>query len=140
MEGTFNAKVKEHFVTEVGEKQTPAVRIIFVMEEPVQEISHNLWLTEGAFPYTMKTLTEVLGWTGEDFEELNAEPPVLAGKSVSLVLGDEEYNGKIRTIVKFINRIGGGKKAAPEKVAGLKGKLLAYRKSKPGPVSDGLNF
>jgi hypothetical protein len=141
MEGRFNAKVENHFVTEVGEKQTPAVRITFTADELTEPVSANLWLSEAAFPYTMKTLTEVLGWTGDDFEELNAEPPVLAGRLVSLVLADEEYQGKTRTVVKYINKIGGGKKAEPEKISALKGKLLAYRKAKPAaPVSDGLNF
>lgn len=152
MVGTYLSQIKDHTLQEVGEKRTPCVAItletvenIQTKEPATQTVYAKLWLTDGALDYTMKTLTEVLGWNGDDLSDLNGTQKFV-GKEVWAVLVEEEYNGKIQTKVKFLNKIGGvAKKPMEADVAKslaerLKGKVLSYRQKNPVEVEDGLPF
>jgi len=153
MKGTFLAIVKDHVLKEVGEKNTPAVNVTMETVENVQTKEPHVmtvywsgWLTEGAFDHTMKSLTDACGWDGEDLSDLNGTGR-LVGSEVWVVLEEEVYEGKTRTVVKWLNRLGGGaqkpfdQQKAVELSERLKGKVLAFRQKTPkAPVSDGLKF
>ena len=156
MKGTYLATITDHVLKEIGEKNTPAVNFTFetienvqTKEPEVKTVYCPLWLTDNkkAWEITMDTLTKVIGWNGDDLSDLNGTGDFV-GKEVWLVLDEEEYNGKIQTKVKFINRVGGQtqKPFDPEKAKSLseklKGKVLAYRQNSPvsEPVDDGLKF
>lgn len=96
-----------------NEKKTPSVKIA-LRTIPQQEGEHartlyaDLWLSDAAFEGSIKTLEDVLGWTGHTLAELNE--PVLAGVEVVAVC-EQEYNDQksqwFEKVV-FINRPGGG--------------------------------
>lgn len=62
-------------------------------------------LTDAAFEYTMKAV-RTAGFTGDDFSDLTSLSDGSAPE-VMLVIGPEEYNGKVTRKVKFINSLGG---------------------------------
>ncbi len=86
------------------------------------------WLSENALENTMATLVNVLGYSGND--EINEDgtlkdPNVLNWlKEVKLVIEMEEYNGKSRAKVKWVNALGGGGFQAAES-SSLKNELKA---------------
>jgi hypothetical protein len=92
-------------------------------------ITAYLYTSEKAWPYTEKKL-QTLGWdplqNGFRFEELNTEPSPIAGKAVQIVVADEEYDGKLRSKVQFINPPGGGvERLAPEEAKSVAARLRA---------------
>jgi hypothetical protein len=109
-------------------------------------------LTDAAFEYTMKAI-RTAGFEGDDLSDLSSltnEPP-----EVVLVIGPEEYQGKITRKVKFINSSGG--LALKDALQGddltafarkMKGKIVAFdrsagtprpaqRRAAPPPSDDG---
>lgn len=100
--------------------------------------------TEKATEHTIRAL-RTAGWTGVDLSDLSGVGGPDAPE-VSLVVENEEYEGKVRTKVKWVNAAGGAtfKKAlAPDKAkafaAKMKGQLLAFDKSsgaKPAPRNN----
>lgn len=90
-------------------------------------------LTDAAFEYTMKAI-RTAGFTGDDLANLSS----LSGETpeVILVIDEEEYEGKLRKKVKFINSMGG--LAMKDSLQGddlasfakrMKGKIVAYDRS-----------
>lgn len=70
-------------------------------------ISAFLYFTENAVDRTLESLRH-LGWVGENLDEL----PQLAaagqlGEVVEIVVDHEEWDGKLRAKVKWVNKIGG---------------------------------
>ena len=76
------------------------------------------FFTDAALPFTVEAL-RALGWDPEannwDILTLD-DTEVLKGREASLVLEEEEYEGKRRTKVRFINPVGGAgvERLAPE--------------------------
>jgi len=67
------------------------------------------FFTDAALPWTVEAL-RALGWDPEenDWNVLTLDDtPVLRGREASLVLEEEEYEGKVRTKVRFVNALGG---------------------------------
>lgn len=109
-------------------------------------------LTDAAFEYTMKAIRSA-GFQGDDLSNLSSLS--MDTPEVMLVIGPEEYNGKVTRKVKFINSMGG--LALKDALQGddlasfarrMKGKIVAFDRSegtrKPAPkqearrpVSDG---
>ena len=143
MIGTVEAKLIDHVLKEVGEKNTPCLSLKWEVKVDGEHVYSSHWLTDAAFPYTMKLLTEVLGWdAGDDLNDWNGTGNFV-GMECDLVLAEEEYNGKVSTKVKFVNRKGGGsQKPAEDKLAqSLKAKVLAYRQgNKATPENAGLKL
>jgi hypothetical protein len=101
-------------------------------------------LTDAAFEYTMKAI-RTAGFQGDDLSDLSS----LTGEQtpeVMLVIGPDEYNGKVTMKVKFINSMGG--LALKDALQGdeltafakrMKGKIVAFDRSagsqrpKPAP-------
>lgn len=72
-------------------------------------IHTTLWLTPAAYDRSTKTMQEVFGMT--TYKDLaNGKP--LANLKATIVVEGEEYKGKVRMKVKWINQRGGGAKPA----------------------------
>lgn len=83
---------------------THQIAIEFEFLEEPGGITYYGPLTDAAFEYTMKAIRSA-GFQGDDLSDLSS----LTGETpeVVLVIGPEEYNGKITRKVKFINSVGG---------------------------------
>jgi hypothetical protein len=111
--GTYKAVIAEGAWLNPGDK-TPSVGIQFQFErEPgkLESITHFLYLSEKARPYTMDKLVEL----GYDFtkalkvEDGNKifDSSYFTVKQVDIVLENETYEDKTRLKVKYINIPGG---------------------------------
>ena len=106
----YEVRVVGSYLGASSEKQTPYVEIVFE-DDNGDRLSAFKYLTEGAWPYVEKDL-ETLGWKGAEhsyaFEELDGgEDSALAGAEAQIVVTEEEYEGKVRPKVAFINESGG---------------------------------
>ncbi len=98
------------------------------------------YFTDKSTERTIETL-RLCGWTGDDFEDLS-EIGLDESVRVSLVVREEEYNGKSQTKIAFVNRPGGVAMAAPldgDKrkafAARMKGQVLAYDQKAGKPAA-----
>lgn len=82
-------------------KATPFIVVRF-QTNTGGEIEGWFCLSEASLPYTIEKLDN-LGWNGDNIEDLD-NTDVLVGAPCFIVVGDEEYDGKMRTKVKFVNR------------------------------------
>lgn len=99
--GNHRAKCVNAEMPDVDEGKTPSVRLTFRNEEG-ETIDAYLYLSEKALERTEKSL-RACGWVGDDVSELMRDGVGL--KEVELVVEDEEYQGKVRTKVKWINAL-----------------------------------
>lgn len=144
MQGTYQATVLSTALATSKNKGTPSVKIQFGtefnindMQTPVRKSLYvDLWLTDATFDRTMDTLT-MLGWDGADLNALNGTE-LLCGKEAWVVVAEEEYEGKVRDKIQFVNPVGGGQSAqrmedkdAADLAKKLKAKVLKYRQNKP---------
>lgn len=101
-------------------KGTPSIDVQFTIDKIGDDIppgailkvgtvlTWNGWLTEGAFERTMKTVERCFGWRGTNFEEINQNAELFAGKQVQLVINFEpgmNDRNKLFPKVAFVNRI-----------------------------------
>lgn len=86
----------------------PQVRMSFKLDDG-SRFTHYASLSGGALQYTVEQM-RTCGWDGRAFDDLSSFGQ---GKAVVLVVDDEEYEGKTRAKVKFINEP--GKRGAPVK-------------------------
>ena len=103
--GDYAVKVitSEFGQTETG---TPFFTLEFANDDG-DTIRGWLYLSDKAFPYSVKALKDAFGFDG-DFETL---PDQVNQKDCRIVVQLEEYEGKERAKVQFINNINGGYKA-----------------------------
>lgn len=113
-----NAKVLE---VALGEASTGNVQLGIRFEtddDQVRQITHYLFFTDDTLKNTEKALT-ALGWAPAannwNVDDM-LEQGVLIGKTCSLVIGKDVYNGRERWKVKFINSSDG---ALMKKVYGV---------------------
>lgn len=122
--GTYKAKLIDYGISET-KKGDPSILLKFITETG-DEISHFLYLTPKAQPYTTKNLM-VFGYKGQALERIADGPDgglLDTDKDIELVLENEDYNDKTYLRVKWINEIGGGgfkKLAKAEATTKLKG-------------------
>jgi len=95
--------------------------------------------TEKVFPRTMKVLREI-GWHGTDVSDLTGMEELEA----SLVVETEEYEGKQRQKIKWVNSPNGGpayaqmdSPAVKQFAAGLRGRIAAFDQSNVAPKVNG---
>lgn len=98
--------------TALAETKTGVGQIVVGFEDSDgNTISAYLFTSDKAWEYTAEKL-KTLGWdpreNGYMFEELNADPSPIAGNEVDIVTEEEEYEGKRRMKVKWINAPGLG--------------------------------
>lgn len=108
--GRYTAKVVEYGVPQLEPNQKPHIVLVFEYEETPgvkKRISAYRYLTGGAVEYTLKDLL-TCGLKSNSVSSLT-RPEAFWDKEVSIVLEDEEYQGKKRTKVKWINEVGGAK-------------------------------
>jgi len=136
LEGGTGGKLNNYDVlvkgTKVGESAggTPCIEIEFVTLDGSGTIMAWKYLTEKAWPYTEENLKD-LGWDaaerGYNFEELNTDDQSpLAGVACRIAVEQEEYQGKTKHRVKFINRAGSGRATLDD--TQVSGTLDAFRK------------
>jgi hypothetical protein len=107
MEGTFDADVIGGTLTQ-AKTGTAQVAVEFRLADG-SRVTDYMPVTERALKYTVEKL-RACGWTGDDLEQLAS----IQGARVELVLRQEEYEGRPRTKVAFVNKPGeGGPKPAP---------------------------
>lgn len=106
--GTHEVRVVETYLSESKEKKTPCLVVVFE-DESARRISHSLYLSEKAMPYTLDTLTDVLGWdvAADDFqmEAINGTDRLL-NRECQIVVDEEQYEGKTFLRVKYVNAKG----------------------------------
>lgn len=113
---------------EAGENNTPFIRLPLVITEEGDcegdETTWQGWLSEKSIDRTCKTLAEVFGWDG-DLEALSNQLKTgpFVGKECRITAEQEEYNGKKKVVIKWLNRADGGGKTMAADAA----KLLAQR-------------
>jgi hypothetical protein len=129
--GRYDVRVQ---TCEVGQTESGSARIyLFFTTEEHESIGGWLYLTEKAFPYTVKTLREVFDFDG-NFETVVSQ---VQEKQCSITVEIEEYNGKERAVVKFVNRYGSGPIGAGAPIADATSflrNLTAKAKRIPVPV------
>lgn len=97
--GNHKAKVVEAYMPDVKEGKTPSVCLTF-KNEAGDTIDAYLFLSAKALERTEKAL-RTCGWVGDDVSELMRDGVDI--KWVEIVVEEEEYQGKVRTKVKWIN-------------------------------------
>jgi len=107
--GTYETpEVVSHCVIESSKKATPGVHVVFRQHwegGSWSDIAADLWLSDGAIDRSFDAL-EALGWFGQDVAELNTGAVVLRGDGCSITVEHEEYEGKARARVAWVNKQG----------------------------------
>lgn len=140
------ATVLDHGVTEG--KAAPQVYVQFKLDNVQGNNGEDLTITaymslsEAALKYSLEKLAAI-GWHGTNIEELdrnNSNAVDLTGHKALISTAFEEYNGKNRLKVTFINdpdRPPVNKALEPAKLseasARLRGKIAAFRAKNPAP-------
>ena len=111
-EGTFEGVVTEPaggWMQLAGEKQTPYICIpLEVTGDDVdagKTITWQGWMTDKSIERTIETLIECFDFNG-DLNSLYAGKQTFVGQPVGFTTAMEEYNGKTRWKVKWLNRAG----------------------------------
>lgn len=104
---TLKAKVEQSSLAKSKNKGTPSVKFLFTVtskDATFSSIFGDLWLTPNAIQSSLKTLSSVFGWEGDDLSELNS-PDLFAGTECEIVCEEEEgQDGNFRPKVVFINK------------------------------------
>jgi hypothetical protein len=125
-EGRYPAKITAAELGESANTGTGYLQLSFETENGEGHIAKRLYVSDKAFPYTLKTLQDVFAFDG-DFTNLDQ----LVGKSCSITTAMEsDDSGNDRLQVRWINRAG-GPKLEPEKAGSLAARLNAMAKSAP---------
>lgn len=106
----YAARAKEWALGETA-KGGEEVVVHFEILTPDAEMSAINWygyFTDKTWERTIESL-RICGWTGADLQSLDG----LNANEVELVIEDEEYEGKMRARVRWVNRPGGLSLKAP---------------------------
>lgn len=117
--GKYHCKViapSNGWFGEAGENNTPFLRIpLEVTEEGEaqgEQITFQGWLSDKSVERTVKNLAEVFGWNGDlvALAKMTNTGPFV-GKPCRIVTEEDEYNGKKKVVIKWLNAPDGGGKA-----------------------------
>lgn len=130
--GEYTAEVMSTQLT-TTETGTPFIIIRFSTAKG--EMDGWFCLNEASLPYTIEKLDNI-GWTGDEIGELD-QTDILVGKRCFIVVGEEEYKGKIRPRVKFVNKFHERRPVDTEQAGDVNGYLKklrsgAFKKDKKG--------
>jgi hypothetical protein len=108
--GNYRARAIQGVLSETkGGKEQVAVEFELLDEGFVgQKITWYGYFTEKTWERTIKSL-RACGWYGDDISQLDG----LSANEVSLVVEREEYEGKVRAKVQWVNSLDGGIAVAP---------------------------
>ena len=124
--GRYTATAKTVDLGQSAEKGTPYVSILFENEQG-EDLTAFLYLSDAALERTVRTLREVFGFN-DDFGTIKEQ---VTGKQASIVVEAEEFGGKTRMKVKWINTVGGGSGKPLENASTLLAQLSARAKRIP---------
>ncbi len=103
--------------TAKGENQ---IGILFALSEaPDTRLTYYGNFGDKSLPHTMKAL-RACGWKGSDLADLFGGQGGLDTNEVLLVVENEEWQGKVRAKIKWVNPLGGVSMANPLDQAGIK--------------------
>lgn len=129
--GEFNClvhKPESGWFGESGVKKTPYVRLdLEVVDDPEESGSRITWygyLSEKALEHTVAKLTETFDFNG-DLNALYTGTETFDGKMCQITTEFEEYDGKDRLKVKWLNPPGYARQAQPSMDEKSLGSLLA---------------
>ncbi len=134
LEGVFRARgVSGGLGLTAGQKEQVVVDFVLLNDDNT-EGTHIAWygyFTEKTMDRTIESL-RICGWTGDDLTNLAG----IDANEVELVIGQEPYDGKMYTKVRWVNRPGGGVSikaplppdAAKSFAARMRGQILAHDK------------
>lgn len=136
--GTFTIKGVRGMLgfTNSGKEQV-AVELSVVDEGDFfgERITWYGYFTELTFDRTLESL-RILGWNGDDLSDLSG----IDQNEAQAVIEEEEYDGKLRLKVKWINAKGGLALQKPMSdgeasafAARMKGRVLAHKQKNGGP-------
>lgn len=102
--GTYRANAIR---AELGESQngTPFAAVTFRLEDKDETIVWYGYLTDRTTERTLRSL-RIAGWVGNDLRTIEGDGSALR-ESVDLVIQDDEYNGKVRSKVQWVNKVKG---------------------------------
>lgn len=114
--GTYKAKAIR---AELGESQngTPFAAVTFRLEDHDDTIVWYGYITDKTTERTLRSL-RIAGWIGNDLRTIEGDGSALR-EVVDLVIQDDEYNGKVRSKVQWVNK--------PKSSAGFDKEALAKR-------------
>lgn len=137
--GTFRARAQDAQLT-TSTNGTERVSLEFVVVEGEGQGERILWdgyLTEKSTEFTVKAL-RAMGWQGDDLADLST----VGTKDCNILTDEEEYKGKYKVKVKYVNELGGrgvalGEKLTPEQArafaAKMRGLVIAAGGGKASP-------
>ena len=123
--GRYTATVES---AELGqsEKGTPFLALLCKTDQ-CEELTAYLYLSDAAVERTVKTLREVFAFDNS-FESVVQQ---VTGKPCSIVVEAEEYEGKTRMKIKWVNSVGGSSAKPLDNAASLLAQLSAKAKRIP---------
>ena len=124
--GRYTATVETAELGQSEAKGTPYLSLLCKTAEG-EELTAYLYLSDAAFERTTKTLREVFGFDN-NFETVVAQ---VTGKECSIVVEAEEFEGKTRMKVKWVNTVGGSAGKPLENAGTLLAQLSAKAKRIP---------
>ena len=139
--GTHAARALTAVLSET-KKGDPQVVVDFQLLDIEGQSPHIAWygyFTDKTMDRTIETL-RLCGWKGSDLNSLDG----LGDNEVSIVLETEEYEGKARQKVQWVNRAGGLAMANPLSAdqakafaAKMRGAVLAFDQKAGKPAANG---
>lgn len=124
--GRYTATVETAELGQSEAKGTPFLSLLCKTEQG-DELTAYLYLSDAAFERTTRTLREVFGFDN-NFETVVQQ---VTGKECSIVVEAEDYEGKTRMRVKWINTVGGASGKPLENASSLLAQLSAKAKRIP---------
>lgn len=143
--GRYRATPIDWGYERVGQKQTPACKILFSFDETpgqVRELTYTGWLTPAARPYTIKALM-TCGFEDDDLHRFAQGAPggaLKTDQAVTIVVEDQMRDGKTHSQISGIYPVSGARfrelAAKPGlrtdiESLNLKGDILAARQALP---------
>jgi hypothetical protein len=143
--GTHRAVVGEGMLGKTGtgkEQVAVSLEVLDSVTDASEQMAWYGYFTDAAAEYTIKAL-RTMGWTGDDLADLSS----IKGAEVAVVVEHEEYEGKTRAKVRWINPVGSGSGAilkeqmseaeAKSFAAKMKGRIRAFDKLAGQPKNTG---
>ena len=124
--GRYTATAKTVDLGQSAEKGTPYLSLLCKTTEG-EDLTAYLYLSDAAFERTTKTLREVFAFDNS-FESVVQQ---VTGKPCSIVVEAEEFEGKTRMKVKWVNTVGGSAGKPLENAGTLLAQLSAKAKRIP---------
>jgi hypothetical protein len=132
-EGTYLARAKDFQIRSAMNAPTEWVDVTFEVKVSEDEVADCTWmgfLTKKAMERTIEAL-RFCGWYGDEITNLLDDG--LSLNEVEVVIQHEEYKGKTRARIAFVNKIGSGQRPLDEdRIKSLADRVREKAKTMPG--------